>query len=185
MRTASSKTLATVVAGLLAFTAVGCSSDSANDGAKVDTNTSATAIESGQTESSQANSAMGLFGADAVELDDVAVSVSAPHQFDPPEGGPTEPSAAYVSFDITIENISDGEVDPTRLAVDLASSGEAGVSAYDPDSPTDYPADPLASGETITVTFGFGVADIDDLELTVTPDFQNTDDQIRFIAADD
>ena len=120
-----------------------------------------------------ADSDTALFGETWEYTDGLAVTVSAPQEFEPsatafaPEG-----AQAYVLFDVTIVNGTEEAFEP--LMITSLQSGDAEAEqVFDMENGLNGPPTAnLLPGRELTFRVGFGVADPNDLVLQVSPNLQ-------------
>lgn len=110
------------------------------------------------------------FGSPVTLESGVEVTVSAPKEFTPDgDDSSVEPAEHYRSFDISVVNGSDGNVDTSQIAVGLKSGGSQATIAYDPGAVDERPTGMLKPGETARFNVGFGVTDPDDMTMQIVP----------------
>jgi len=120
--------------------------------------------------------AQGTTGADVAKFgepwayeDGLTVTVTAPEEFEPTGEGAGSPLSA-VRMEVTVENGTGKEFDPTLIAVGATSAEAAAEPITDSTQGlTGSPESSLGSGERVTYSVGFRVKDPKDVLVQVTP----------------
>lgn len=122
-----------------------------------------------------ADSGIAKFGQTYKWDDGLTVTISEPKSFKPGEyaaGG--EKAKAHALFNITVTNGSDQPFDPSLFIATLTSGEEEGEQVFDSENGLEgSPNTKVLPGKKVKFTLGFGLKDLKDVVLEVTPDFEH------------
>lgn len=108
-----------------------------------------------------------------VETGDLAITVSEPQEFQPTRwaaGG--EKSDYSIRFTVTVLNNGTTPYEPVELFTTLQSGNEESEEIFDTDSGLEgSPMTPVLPGREVTFDIGYGVNNMKDLVLNVSPSF--------------
>lgn len=106
--------------------------------------------------------------------DGLAVTVGAPKPFKPSESAAgTEKSTRFVAFEIRVVNKTGRAWDPVTFHTSVQSNNEEADEVFDSEQLKDAPQTKVLSGREAKFTVAYGVANVQDLVMEVTPDYEH------------
>jgi hypothetical protein len=114
------------------------------------------------------------FGSTKTYSDGLQVTVSKGKSFKPGEYAASEKANAYVRYTITIVNGTGKIFDPSMFSASLQSANVEGAQVFDSENGIGGgPETKLLKGRESKFSIGFGVSDLKDVVLEVTPSFEH------------
>lgn len=113
--------------------------------------------------------------------DGLSVTLSEPAPYEPSYEEVTEYDQAIV-FEVTVENGTGSEYDPSMIMLSASSGGQEADTAYDSANGLEgAPSTTMLDGQSTTFQYGFGVADPDDVTVEIQ-DFDFDRQSVIFVS---